>query len=115
MYLDLYRQTAEESAQAARRRERAILERAIAKLEAAKTYGGRSPEAAEALAFVQQLWAAFIEDLSDDGNSLPIPLRASLISIGLWIRKESELIASGRSDSFEGLIEINRMIADGLT
>jgi flagellar biosynthesis activator protein FlaF len=114
VYLDLYKQAAKESPQAGRRREREIIERAIEKLAAARSSGAQSPEAIEALDFLRQLWTAFIEDLADDGNALPVPLRASLISIGLWIRKETELIASGRSQNFDGLIEINRMISQGL-
>jgi flagellar protein FlaF len=110
-----YDQIIEDSPQAMRSRERATIERAIAKLEIAKSRGAGSAEAIEALAFLRKLWTAFIEDLANDDNALPIALRASLISIGLWVRRECELIESGRSENFGGLIDVNRMIADGLT
>ncbi len=109
-----YSQAIEDSPRAARSRERAVLERAIKKLTVAKSCGVGSIEAIEALSFLRQLWTALIEDLSDDENALPISLRASLISIGLWIRRESDLIESGQSENFDGLIEVNQMISDGL-
>lgn len=114
MHRQYYNQAIEDSPRAARSRERAVLERAIKKLTVAKSCGVGSIEAIEALSFLRQLWTALIEDLSDDGNALPISLRASLISIGLWIRRESDLIESGQSENFDGLIDVNQMIADGL-
>lgn len=90
------------------------MERAIRLLAIAKIKGARSPESFEATANLRQLWTIFIEDLGNDGNALPEALRASLISIGLWILREIESIDTGKSDNFDGLIEINQMIADGL-
>ncbi len=86
----------------------------IDKLAAAKARGGGSPEALEATAFLRHLWTVLVADLSRDDNALPASLKASLISIGLWIRKEVDLIDEGRSANFDGLVEINRIIADGL-
>jgi flagellar protein FlaF len=114
MYDRLYKEFARDSQAAARRRERALIEHAIEKLEIAKKCGARSVEAFDALSFLRQLWTAFIVDLADDGNALPTTLRASLISIGLWIRKEIDRIESGQSENFDGLIEINQMIVGGL-
>jgi flagellar protein FlaF len=114
MYQQSYAKIANDSAQTARTREREALEEAISRLEIAKTKGPLTPEAFEATDFVRRLWSIFITDLSNDENGLPTELRASLISIGLWIRKETDLIDRGESDNFEGLIDINRLIADGL-
>jgi len=115
MYQQRYAEIAGDSAKTARERERKALETAIAKLVLAKTHGARSPEAFEATAFVRRLWMIFLTDLSGDENGLPPALRASLISIGLWIRREADLIDEGRSSNFDGLIDINQLIADGLT
>lgn len=115
MYRHLYAQVVEESPSSARARERGLLERAIRQLAIAKVKGARSPESYEATDNLRRLWLIFIEDLGSDGNALPDALRASLISIGLWVLREIESIDSGKSDNFDGLIEINQMIADGLS
>jgi flagellar protein FlaF len=115
MYRHIYAQTVEESPAAARVRERELLERAIRLLAVARIKGARSAESFEATDNLRRLWVILIEDLSSEGNALPEALRASLISIGLWILREIDSIDSGRSDNFDGLIEINQMIADGLS
>jgi flagellar protein FlaF len=115
MYRHLYVQTVEESPAAARGRERDLLERAIRLLAIAKVKGARSGESFEATDNLRRLWLVLVQDLSSDGNALPEALRASLISIGLWILREVEAIDSGKCDNFDGLIEINQMIADGLS
>jgi flagellar protein FlaF len=109
-----YNQIIEDSPHVTRSREREVIERAIQKLEIAKSCGAKSVEAFEAISFLRQLWAVFIEDLSKEDNALPVPLRASLISIGLWIRRESDLIEAGQSENFDALIDINKLISDGL-
>jgi flagellar protein FlaF len=115
MYRQLYAQIVEESPAAARVRERELLERAIRLLAVAKVKGARTAESFEATNNLRRLWMVFLEDLSSEGNALPSALRASLISIGLWILREIESIETGKSDNFDGLIEINQMIADGLS
>jgi flagellar biosynthesis activator protein FlaF len=114
MYRRHYAEIAEEASHVARRRERSILESAVAKLREAKLRGARSPESFEATDYVRQLWTVFLADLSNDENALPVALRASLISIGIWVRREVDRIDTGQSENFDGLIEINQMIADGL-
>lgn len=114
MYHRLYTDAVEESYVSARRRERELLQRAVEKLAVAKARGARSPESFEATYFVRRLWTTFVLDLGNEENALPLPLRASLISIGLWIRQEVDLIDAGKSQNFDGLIEINQLIADGL-
>lgn len=114
MYQQSYAKIVNDSPQTARAREREALQEAISRLEIARATGPLTPEAFEATDFVRRLWSIFISDLSNDENGLPTELRASLISIGLWIRKESDLIDRGESENFEGIIDINRLIADGL-
>ncbi len=68
----------------------------------------------EALDFVGRLWNIFIQDLADPENDLPNVLKADVISIGLWIIKETALIRSGKSTNIGSLIEICATIRDGL-
>lgn len=114
MYRQLYAEAAAQSPLLARERERSVLDAAIKKLAVAKIRGARSPESFEATDYIRQLWTVFIADLSNGENALPESLRASLISIGLWIRREVDLIDRGDSANFDGLIEINQIVMDGL-
>lgn len=109
-----YAQVVEDSGREARRREREAFERAIALLRLAEESGPGSPEAAEALFFLQRLWTILTTDLASDENALPTTLRSGLISIGIWIAKEVEAIRAGRTKSFLGLIDINTIICEGL-
>ena len=63
---------------------------------------------------LHRVWATLLEDLSSEENALPRELRANLISIGLWLLREAEEVRQGRSDNFEGLIEISQIIRDGI-
>ena len=83
-------------------------------LKLAKERGARSRESVEALLFLRRLWNALIEDLSHPENGLPQALRASLISVGLWILKEADLVRLAKSENFDGLIEMNTILRDGL-
>lgn len=98
----------------ARQQEWFALGRSVDLLIEAKQTGPRSRESIEALLFVRRLWTLFIEDLGSPGNSLPQELRASLISIGLWILSQEEEIRMERSEDYDGLIEISKLIMDGL-
>ncbi|HUI21608.1 MAG TPA: flagellar biosynthesis regulator FlaF [Methylocella sp.] len=114
MYQFSYSEYLSENFKNCRDRERLALEQAIGLLEKAEAIGPGSMQAAEALGFVSKLWNAFIQDLGDPENALPEPLRADLVSVGLWIIKETALIRSGQSQNFRGVIEICTMIRDGL-
>lgn len=114
MYQQRYAAIASESAKSARAAERRALETAIEKLRSAKAVGALTPASFEATDFLRRLWSALHADLSGPDNALPEDLRASLISIGIWIRREADLIDRGESTNFEGLIDINQIIADGL-
>jgi flagellar biosynthesis activator protein FlaF len=114
MYQQRYAEVASDSSHSARQREKDALEKAISKLTLAKQKGALTPESFEATDFLRRLWSVFISDLCNEENGLPPDLRASLISIGYWVRRETEAIDRGESTNFDGLIDINRIIADGL-
>lgn len=98
----------------AKDRERQILSRSIDLLVSARDKGNSSLDAVNALHFLNRVWTIFVEDLGSAENALPQELRANLISIGLWLLREAEEIRQGRSDNFEGLIEVSQIIRDGL-
>jgi flagellar protein FlaF len=114
MYQFSYAEVLDETPKGARERERQALERSIELLREAEKSGASSREAIEAVLYVRRLWGYLIEDLARPENDLPKPLRADLISIGLWIMREAEQIRLDKSESFKGLIDVSTSIRDGL-
>ena len=64
-----------------------------------------------ALADNGRLWATVLDLLRDPANSLPEPLRATIISVGLSVQREMQQDAP----NFEFLISVNENIAEGLS
>jgi flagellar biosynthesis activator protein FlaF len=114
MYRFSYAEVLEDTPQTARQRERIALEHSIELLQAAAQKGPSSREAIDAIYYLRRLWAVFIEDLAKPENELPKGLRADLISVGLWLMREAEEIRQGRSTNFQGLIDVTRLVAEGL-
>lgn len=113
MYQFSYAEIAQDSFSTAREREREALGRSIEAMQRAEAAGPRSREAVEAVFLTRSLWAILVEDLAEPENQLPEDLRASLISIGLWIMREAEAIRLGKVKSFKGLIEVTTSIREG--
>lgn len=67
----------------------------------------------EAALWNRNIWSALRVDLSSEGNQLPEALRASLISVSLWIEKETMAVMDGKGD-IDAIIDINRNIMAGL-
>ncbi|MBS0295749.1 MAG: flagellar biosynthesis regulator FlaF [Proteobacteria bacterium] len=68
----------------------------------------------EALDWNRRMWSALATDCAQPENSLPIEVRARIISLSLWVSKHSSAVMRGEED-FQPLIDINRMIMQGLT
>jgi flagellar biosynthesis activator protein FlaF len=114
MYQFSYADIQTDSVADARDRERQLLTRSIDLLATASAKGVSSVEAIEAVHFMNRVWTSLIEDLGSPENELPTELRANLISIGLWLLREGEEVRQGRSENFEGLIEVSQIIRDGI-
>ena len=114
MYQFAYADIQTDSVADARDREKQVLARSIDLLIEARDAGKPSVKSVEAIYFMNRVWTAFIEDLGSAENELPVELRANLISIGLWLLREAEEVRQGRSENFEGLIEVSQIIRDGI-
>lgn len=114
MYQFSYAEVLDDAPASAREREHQAIERSIELLRAAEKAGVRSRECVEAVLYVRRLWNFFLEDLALPDNELPKPLRADLISIGLWVLKEIDQIRLEKSENFKGLIDVSEQIRDGL-
>lgn len=114
MYQNLYTEMAAETNQSIRDNERLAFERSVELLQSAQAKGRGSIDSVKALLFASQLWGVLMEDLAHPDNALPDELKASILSIGIWMLRRAEDIRQGRSDDFASMIEVSRMIAAGL-
>lgn len=114
MYRFHYDQVLDDESSYQRDGEKQAIQQSVELLQRAQIFGARSAEAAEALAFVNRLWSYFLEELARPENALPVELRAKLISIGIWLIREVELIVDLKSENFAGLIRISEIVAEGL-
>ncbi len=68
---------------------------------------------AEALDWNRRVWSAFAADCASPDNGLPETLRASIISLSIYISKETSFAMRGEGD-IDTLIDLNRTIMQGL-
>ena len=68
----------------------------------------------EALDWNRRVWSALATDCSVPENQLPTPLRAQIISLSLWVSRHSSAVMR-REEEIEPLVEINRIIMQGLS
>ena len=66
-----------------------------------------------ALDWNRRLWTALANDCWRADNGLPVPLRAQIISLSLWVSKHSGAVMR-REEAFQPLIDVNRSIMQGL-
>ncbi len=67
----------------------------------------------DALDWNRRLWATLGADCANPQNGLPPALRASFISLSIWVSRHTTLVIRNKEE-IEPLIEINRMIMQGL-
>ncbi|MCR9175264.1 MAG: flagellar biosynthesis regulator FlaF [Alphaproteobacteria bacterium] len=116
---DAYRQTIKQTA-APRDVEYRLLVQVTSALSAAKEQlaeSAGSPKAMssvmDALNWNNQVWDAFVEDVGTEGNALPRELRAAIVSLGIWVSRETNDVVSGNGD-IDSLISVNQAIMRGL-
>lgn len=68
----------------------------------------------DALDWNRRVWTFMASDCADDGNGLPDQLRASIISLSLFVGKYTSAVMQSGED-IETLIDINRSIMQGLS
>jgi flagellar protein FlaF len=113
MSLQAYQRTAV-SAESPRETEyRLFAQVTLALMEASKRdpmdIGGRI----DALDWNRRVWNFLGEDCSHPDNKLPAELRASIISLSIWVGKHTSAVIR-RHEEIEPLIDVNRIIMQGL-
>jgi flagellar protein FlaF len=110
MYRAAYSEITADDCSEARRREGDIFDTIIARLAAARA---GSPEQRDALDRLESFWGFLLRDLAHPANALDETFRARLVSIGLWVLKDISRVRLGLA-SADALIDVNRMIREGL-
>ena len=94
--------------------ERGLLLRSISMMRDAMADPASHAKTVEARLFCSRIWTVLLQDLATSDNHLPNEIRAGLISIGIWVLRELEVLRETESIAFEDLVEITGMIAEGL-
>jgi len=112
MTLSAY-QAARSRAETPRSAEFRLMSEITGEMIAAQDAGMKGAMLMPALYRNRQMWSAFVTDCGATGNGLPLPLRAQIISLGLWVDRFTSDVIAGREPVAE-LISLNRTIMDGL-
>lgn len=97
-----------------RRAEASILSNLAARMMRATEVGPAAfPALVAAVHDNRRFWQIAAEDLAGDGNKLPDQLRAQLLSLAIFVERETTHVLSGRRPA-DALIEIDRAVARGL-
>jgi flagellar protein FlaF len=67
----------------------------------------------DALDWNRRLWSVLAADCGSDGNQLPPQLRASIVSLSLWVNRHTSAIMRNEA-GFQPLIDVNKMMMQGL-
>jgi flagellar protein FlaF len=68
----------------------------------------------DALDWNRRVWTALANDCASPGNTLEDGVRAQIISLSIWVNRHTSAVMR-REEEIEPLIEINRMIMQGLS
>lgn len=114
MYRSTYDDVLQDSGLDARQREYRALSRGVELLHGLREQDTADASRNETLLYVRRMWTLFVEDLARAENGLPQELRANLISIGIWIIKESDRIRHTKVGDIDSLIAVNVAMRDAL-
>ena len=86
----------------------------LALMEAAKADPSDIPARIDALDWNRTIWNVLLTDCSSPQNQLPPALRASIISLAIWVGKHTSAVIR-RQEEIQPLIDVNRLIMQGLS
>jgi flagellar protein FlaF len=82
-------------------------------IEAAKLDPSDLRGRVDALDWNRRMWSALGADCAAPDNQLPEALRAQFISLSIWVSKHTSAVIR-REEDIEPLIDVNRIIMQGL-
>lgn len=68
----------------------------------------------EALDWNRRVWSALAADCAAPENSLPVQVRAQIISLSIWVNRHTSAVMR-HEEKIEPLIDVNRAIMQGLS
>jgi flagellar protein FlaF len=110
--LDAYRRN-QINAEHPRSTERRLLSEITSEMLAATEEGKTGVALMPALHRNRELWALWSAECLDDGNGLPVEIRASVVSLALWVNRFTSDVAAGR-ESIAPLVDVNRSVIAAL-
>jgi flagellar protein FlaF len=114
MSLQAYKQAATWAESPRQTEYRLFAQVTLALMEAAKADPSDIATRVDALDWNRRVWTTLSDDCAQPGNGLPAPLRASIISLAIWVGRHTSAVIR-RQEQVEPLIEVNRMIMQGLS
>jgi len=106
-------QNARSRAEAPRATEARLIGQITGEMMAAQSRGETGAALIHPLHRNREMWTAFASDCAAPGNGLPDAVRASVISLSLWVERFTSDVVRGR-ESMDALIDVNRAIMEGL-
>jgi flagellar protein FlaF len=113
MSLQAYHQAATRAENPRETEYRLFAQVTLALMEAAKCDPTDVRGRIDALDWNRRMWSVLGTDCSDPDNGLPAPLRASIISLSIWVGKHTSAVIR-REEDIQPLIDINRTVMQGL-
>ena len=113
MSLQAYQQAATRAESPRETEYRLFAQVTLALMEAAKLDPGDFAARIDALDWNRRVWTVLGDDCANPANQLPAPLRASIISLAIWVGRHTSAVIR-RQEEIEPLIEVNRLIMQGL-
>lgn len=70
---------------------------------------------AEALDWNRRVWEVLGSDCAGEGNGLPEAVRASIVSLSIFVVKHTQAMMRREDDDWQILIDLNRALMQGLS
>ncbi len=106
-------QRVQQLAEAPRRTEQRLIAEITNALVQAWNGGKRGAALMPELHRNRELWSTLSTVCGAPGNALPDALRASIISLALWVDRYTSDVVAGR-EPLEPLLDVNRAVLEGL-
>jgi flagellar protein FlaF len=113
MSLQAYQQAASRAESPRDTEYRLFAQVTLALMEAAKADPSDISGRIDALDWNRSIWTVLLTDCSSPDNQLPAALRASIISLAIWVSKHTSAVIR-RQEEIQPLIDVNRLIMQGL-
>jgi flagellar protein FlaF len=114
MSLQAYQQTAKRVESPRELEYRLFAQVTLALMEAARSDPNDVVTRVDALDWNRRVWTVLADDCANPGNQLPASLRASIISLAIWVGRHTSAVIR-RQEHIEPLVEVNRLIMQGLS